>query len=540
VLNAEQQAVVDAVKTSKTIVVSACAGAGKTRVLGLSYKQMVESGVADPTQAVIVTYTQAAAAELAHRIRIHELPDPGFVGTLHGLMLRYLRMNGPSIGFHKGVSVVDERTANGFLREAMKRVVWKGTFEHAKRAVSRQSDRFNERTLFAEFHGKLAAQGLVTFDGILHWAEQALIQNQGKVPFSVLMVDEYQDVSRSDHDLYMRMVVERRLVVGDIRQAIFGFRGGDPNCMLELMAMPSFSHFKLTTNYRSARQIVEFANKLSPHLPDKELMRSFDPMWLGSFCEVFNAENMERHLETILEAIDEFRGNTAIICRFNWQIAAISEDLRKHDIAHRVHGKAKKPEDWDAACALVGFLANPESEVMAYAFASSVSQAKADELKRKANEECVSLCRLVWDDEHPDISEIEATLDSLNTSPQTKVLVMAIHDRLPEIDRSWVSLAAAMADPEALSQSSGDERVPLLCTIHAAKGREFDHVILPYWCDEMFPGFKKDDSEEWRLAYVAITRARKSVVILSCAEGRDFSGQTTTMTPSRFIKAITQ
>jgi superfamily I DNA/RNA helicase len=539
VLNPQQNAVVEASQSAPNIVVSACPGAGKTRVLIESYSEMVRSGVADPTLTVIVTYTQAAAAELAHRIRIHELPDPGFVGTLHGLMLRYLRMNGPSIGFHKGVSVVDERTANGFLREAMKRVVWKGTFEHAKRAVSRQSDRFNERTLFSEFHGKLAAQGLVTFDGILHWAEQALIQNYWKVPFSVLMVDEYQDVSRSDHDLYQRMVVERRFVVSDVRQSIFGFRGGDPSCAQELVESSDWKHFKLTTNYRCGREIIDAANALAPHLPDKEKM-VFDPaLAIRGRMDAFDCVSIDHHSEAIRDAFQE-TGSTAIICRFNWQIAAISEDLRERNIAHRVHGKAKKPEDWDAACALVGFLANPESEVMAYAFASSVSQTKADELKRKANEECVNLCRLVWDDEHPDISEIESTMDSLNTSSQTKALAMAIHDRLPEMDRSWASLAAAMADPEALSQSSGDEQVPLLCTIHAAKGREFEHVILPYWCDELFPGFKKDDSEEWRLAYVAITRARKSVTILSCAEGRDFSGQTTTMTPSRFIKAITK
>jgi superfamily I DNA/RNA helicase len=535
-LNQEQQAVVDAVSSHRNLIVSACPGAGKTMTLVACYARMVHQS----SETVIVTYTQAAAAELAKRIKEQELPEPAFVGTLHGLMLRYLRQNGPSIGFHKGVSVVDERTANGFLREAMKRVVWKGTFEHAKRAVSRQSDRFNERTLFSEFHGKLAAQGLVTFDGILHWAEQALIQNHWKVPFSLLMVDEYQDVSRSDHDLYMRMVVERRFAVGDIRQAIFGFRGGDPSCMLELMAMPSFRHFKLTTNYRSHMDIIATANRLAPHLPDKEKMVP-DIMVIGpKRTNVFDHSTLDHQSEAIREAVMEFGDNTAIICRFNWQIAAISEDLRKHDIAHRVHGKAKKPEDWDAACALVGFLANPESEVMAYALAASVSQARAGELKRKANEECVSLRSLVWSGEIPDISDIESGMDAFGISSKTQSMVLLICHSLPEMDRSWASLAAAMADPEALSQSSGDERVPLLCTIHASKGREFDHVILPYWCDEMFPGFKKDDSEEWRLAYVAITRARKSVTILSCAEGRDFSGQTTTMTPSRFIKAITQ
>src|SRR3546814_20996836 len=63
--------------------------------------------------------------------------------------------------------------------------------------------------------------------------------------------------------------------------------------------------------------------------------------------------------------------------------------------------------------------------------------------------------------------------------------------------------------------SDGEETVTIM-TMHAAKGMEFDHVFLPGWEEGVFPsqraldeGGMKSLEEERRLAYVAITRARR-------------------------------
>lgn len=538
-LSLEQQAVVDAILTHKNIVVTASAGSGKTRVLIACYAKMSEAWI-NPGSVAIVTYTQVAAAELSQRIRDQELPEPGFVGTLHSLMLRLLRSEGWRMGF-KGVAVVDERTATNALRESIARVNFRGSLAQAQKIVAAQPQGSKEAMLFNDYHQKLAADGLVTFDGILYWASRILKDNGGVVPFTHLMVDEYQDVSRADHDLYLAMKVSNRFIVGDVRQAIFGFRGGDPTCMEELVKSPEWTAFSLKTNYRSVPEIIIAANSLAPHLPVKEKMEVGNLDLTRSTVDAFDCSNERHQFEAIADFISDFGGTSrAIICRYNWQIQAVAEHLRDHDIPHRVHGAAKKPPQWEAAQALVGFLSNPESEVMAYALASITSETEAKKMRKEASDQCVSLGSLVWAGEIPIISQIGDVLTAFYLDPTTKSAVLSIYEQLSIMDRSWSSLAAAMADPAALMPKITDSTVPLLCTIHASKGREWDSVCLPYWCDELFPGNRKSgEDEEWRLAYVAITRARTNLVICSVAEAPKYpGGASQTMNLSRFIKAI--
>jgi DNA helicase-2/ATP-dependent DNA helicase PcrA len=81
-----------------------------------------------------------------------------------------------------------------------------------------------------------------------------------------------------------------------------------------------------------------------------------------------------------------------------------------------------------------------------------------------------------------------------------------------------------------------------LMTIHAAKGLEFDYVYVAGLEEGVFPNMShsrddRDVEEERRLAYVAITRARKKLT-LTCAQTRQLYGQTNANPPSRFIREI--
>jgi DNA helicase-2/ATP-dependent DNA helicase PcrA len=540
VLNPEQQLVVDAIGTKKNIVVLAGPGSGKSRTLLASYARMTMNGIV-PASVAIVTYTQAAAAELSKRIREQNLPDPGFVGTLHSLMLRYLRESGHLIGLKK-VSVVDDRTASNALKESIRRVSWKGTFEAARKAVANAGESTKELMLFQDYHQKLAGDGLVTFDGILFWAGELLEKAQGAVPFSHLMVDEYQDVSDDDHILYSAMKLEGRFVTGDARQAIFGFRGGNPECLMSIATNEHWSCFYLSTNYRSTPTIIAAANSLAHMLPMKEeIVPVANPERLAGTFDSFDCANEGVQFEAIKDFIEEFGKGGAIICRYNWQISAISEYLRKNEIPHLVHGAAKKPPQWEAVQALVGFLSNPESEVMAGALVDAVySAAMAEKMRKDALERGTSLASHVWPYELPEISTIKGVMESFCLAVPARTIVLEIYERLSFMDRSWASLSAAMSDPAALMPVITSSDAPLLCTIHASKGREFESACLPYWADELFPGNRKSGTdEEWRLAYVAITRAKQNLVICSTAESpRYLGGNPEPMNPSRFIKAI--
>lgn len=101
----------------------------------------------------------------------------------------------------------------------------------------------------------------------------------------------------------------------------------------------------------------------------------------------------------------------------------------------------------------------------------------------------------------------------------------------------WVRLRT---DLDTLAEG-GQDAVTLM-TVHASKGLEFDCVFVAGMEESIFPhimDFLKPAAveEERRLAYVAITRARKKL-FLTCAQKRQLFGRTQTNPPSRFIREI--
>jgi DNA helicase-2/ATP-dependent DNA helicase PcrA len=136
---------------------------------------------------------------------------------------------------------------------------------------------------------------------------------------------------------------------------------------------------------------------------------------------------------------------------------------------------------------------------------------------------------------------------------------MLAADRSPESAgraENLTELARAMEEYESLGdflehvslvmdndRSDAAETVTIM-TIHAAKGLEFDNVFCVGWEEGVFPSQRAIDEgglasleEERRLAYVAITRARRHCTILHAANRRIY-GQWTSSIPSRFIEDL--
>ena len=93
-----------------------------------------------------------------------------------------------------------------------------------------------------------------------------------------------------------------------------------------------------------------------------------------------------------------------------------------------------------------------------------------------------------------------------------------------------------------LDEMNPEDDCVVLMTVHAAKGLEFDNVFVVGMEENIFPSSRSLDSEadieeERRLAYVAITRARKRLY-LSSAQQRMLFGSTSFNKPSRFISEL--
>jgi DNA helicase-2/ATP-dependent DNA helicase PcrA len=122
-------------------------------------------------------------------------------------------------------------------------------------------------------------------------------------------------------------------------------------------------------------------------------------------------------------------------------------------------------------------------------------------------------------------------------------------ENLAELTRAMEEYESLQAFLEHVSlvmendEARQGERVTIM-TIHAAKGLEFDTVYLPGWEEGVFPSQRALDEgglaaleEERRLAYVAITRARRRATTMHAANRRIY-GQWTSSIPSRFVAEL--
>ena len=187
--------------------------------------------------------------------------------------------------------------------------------------------------------------------------------------------------------------------------------------------------------------------------------------------------------------------------------------------------------------------------------AAALELVDTDELPARARGTLLALMRdfARWRDAIATLAPAELVRTILDESGYTAALQAERSTESAGRLENLSELARAMEDYETLgaflehvslvmdNDADADAEKLTIMTIHAAKGLEFDHVFLPGWEEGVFPSQRAVDEgglasleEERRLAYVAITRAKKHCTILHAANRRIY-GQWTSSLPSRFI-----
>jgi DNA helicase-2/ATP-dependent DNA helicase PcrA len=190
--------------------------------------------------------------------------------------------------------------------------------------------------------------------------------------------------------------------------------------------------------------------------------------------------------------------------------------------------------------------------------AAALDIADTDELPARARNTLIALIRdfARWRELAGTTTPAELARTLLDESGYTAMLQAERSAEAAGRLENLSELARAMEEYESLgdflehvslvmdNDAATDEEKITIMTIHAAKGLEFDHVFLPGWEEGVFPsqraldeGGLKSLEEERRLAYVAITRARRRCTILHAANRRIY-GQWTSSIPSRFVAEL--
>ena len=354
-------------------LVLAGAGSGKTRVLTHRIAWLNEVHGVPAHGILAVTFTNKAAAEM--RGRAGQLLRNGargmWIGTFHGLCHRLLRLHWQEVRLPEGFQVLD---SDDQLR-LVKRVVQQLELDDARFPprqiawwINAQKDEGRRpqhlqpapgdawldvmQKAYALYQERCDRAGLVDFAELLLRAHELLRDNAALLAhyrrrFGEILVDEFQDTNAIQY-AFVRVLAGDTghvFVVGDDDQAIYGWRGAKvENVQRFLSDFPGATTLRLEQNYRSTANILNAANAVIAHNPDRLGKQLWTDSGEGEQIDLYAAYNEIDEARFVVERIRQWirdggsHGDTAILYRSNAQSRAFEEALLGEEIPYRVYG----------------------------------------------------------------------------------------------------------------------------------------------------------------------------------------------------------
>ncbi|MGH8072566.1 MAG: DNA helicase II [Lysobacter sp.] len=354
-------------------LVLAGAGSGKTRVLTHRIAWLHEVfGV--PTHGILaVTFTNKAAAEMRQRVdaQLGGGTRGMWVGTFHGLAHRLLRLHWQEAKLPEGFQVLDsddqlrlvKRVVQGLelddSRFPPRQIAWwiNAQKDEGRRPEHLQPDPGDQwadvmRRCYAAYQERCDRAGLVDFAELLLRAHELLRDNPALLAhyrhrFGEILVDEFQDTNAIQYGFVRLLAGDSGhvLVVGDDDQSIYGWRGAKvENVQKFLKDFPGSQTIRLEQNYRSSATILDAANAVIAHNPDRLGKKLWTDSGSGEPIDLYAAYNEIDEARFVVERLRQWvrdggsHGEVAILYRSNAQSRAFEEALLSEQVPYRVYG----------------------------------------------------------------------------------------------------------------------------------------------------------------------------------------------------------
>lgn len=419
--------------------------------------------------------------------------------------------------------------------------------------------------------------------------------------FRFVMVDEYQDTNHAQYVLVKTLAAKHRniCVVGDDDQSIYRFRGATIENILSFEDQYADSKvIRLEQNYRSTSHILDAANAVIKNNKSRKGKELWTDNGEGSPLSVYTAADQQDEArfvaDNILKNVREGArfSDHAVLYRMNAQSNALENVFSRSGISYQIVGGLRffDRKEVKDILAYLNLINNNRDDLRLKRIINEPKRGIGDTTVNKAALIAENLGMTLFEvfssaQDYPELSrsaaklkEFTAMIDELTLASEN----MALHELIEEVTRRTGYLDALILEgiqgqerienvkeltssivqyeleAEEPSLSGFLEEVALvsdldsmqdesdsvvMMTVHSAKGLEFGNVFLIGWEEGIFPSNQSiysgnaEIEEERRLAYVAITRAKKRLWI-SNAYIRMLYGSTNRNLPSRFLKEI--
>lgn len=363
-LNPQQEAA--ALHGEGPLLVLAGAGSGKTRVVTHRIAHLIDLGV-PPGEILAVTFTNKAAEEM--RMRIRSLKNAQILAcTFHSLGARILRESIHRIGYKNDFAIYDEEDSEKLLKTCLEQLQLteeKGLLREMRHRISAAKNDLLSPTqasaqddpqfasIYALYQKKLHECNALDFDDLLFLTVKLLAENSEakdlyQKRWTFVLIDEYQDTNLAQYTL-ARLLVEKHnnlFAVGDPDQSIYSWRGARYRNILNFERdFPGAKIVTLDQNYRSTNLILQAANALIQHNPDRYEKRLWSALGEGAKIGVFVGQNERLEAEfvanRILKHIADDRipsDSIAVFYRTNAQSRPFEDALLARKIPYTIVG----------------------------------------------------------------------------------------------------------------------------------------------------------------------------------------------------------
>ncbi len=448
---------------------------------------------------------------------------------------------------------------------------------------------------YQNYQEYLLKHNFVDFDDLLFLTNTLLENDQNFAKeqssfYRYITVDEYQDTNALQYKILKNLccVHENICVVGDDDQSIYSWRGAKIENILNFQS--EFSNVKLVKleqNYRSVGMILKAANNLISHNKKrlgKTLLCTKDE---GEDVQILSSDNEKIESALVAKKIKEllnagiYAGEIAVLFRINALSRSIEEAFMKEKIPYKLLSGMRfyeRLEIKDLICYL-RILINPNDDLSFKRIINrpkrSIGEKALQNLEDYAQKRKISLFEALCESdggvgifslkkaqneakkfmqniyklrEYSDLKKMIENFEELFALKEFYAIQEDGDERVLNIDEFYASikekikeepqttLEDILSEISLLSDQDGIEgECVYLMSVHASKGLEFDHVFIVGLEEGFFPLNESDIEEERRLAYVAITRAKKCLS-LSIAKSRFYRGSRTELDSSRFLE----
>ena len=419
--------------------------------------------------------------------------------------------------------------------------------------------------------------------------------------FRYIMVDEYQDTNHAQYMLVklLSTVHGNICVVGDDDQSIYKFRGATIENILSFEKhYKNAVVIRLEQNYRSTSNILDAANAVIKNNEGRKGKNLWTNSGEGAKITVNYCEDEQSEAHYVANGIlaqvsknGKF-GDNAILYRMNAQSRSFENIFARSGIPYRIIGGLKfyDRKEIKDVLAYLNVINNPADDLRLKRIVNEPKRSIGDTTVQNAELIAAQTGNTLFNifknaDEYAQLSRsaaklmnfanmIEQLREIAETEPLDRLLEEVLEktgyraalqlagseeqDRLDNIGELASGIIQYVASSEEPTLSGYLEDIALITdldnfdssldavvmmTVHSAKGLEFNNVYIVGMEEGIFPGnqsiFSGPDEieEERRLAYVAITRAKKELTV-SAAYTRMMFGMTNRNLPSRFLKEI--